>query len=260
LTLLQWNCDHLLAKIPELEDLLREKEVDIVLLQETKLRGEDRFSGFSDFNVIRKDRRRENMSRYARGGGLVTLVRKGLPFQSLPVVSLTDKDDASTEMMAVQVFTGEQKWVKILNVYCPPTSSQGSNAEAVERTISRLPLGRDWVVGGDWNGHHDLWDNQVPRDARGNRLAAQVEDGRQIVLNDNNVTRQERGTDRKSTPDVTFCHESMADRTRWQVCRGWDLTTGRFSLSWQTRWPSRSPKLSWCGAGSKRIGPGIEMR
>ena len=41
ITVVQWNCDHLRAKIPELEVWLRKYDVDVMLIQETKLREED---------------------------------------------------------------------------------------------------------------------------------------------------------------------------------------------------------------------------
>ena len=41
LVVAQWNCNHLRTKIPELEVWLRENEVDVAVIQETRLRAED---------------------------------------------------------------------------------------------------------------------------------------------------------------------------------------------------------------------------
>ena len=73
--LAQWNCDHLRAKIPELEVWLRRRKVDVAVIQESKLREEDVGVRVQGYEVIRRDRRREGTSRWSRGGGLVTLVR-----------------------------------------------------------------------------------------------------------------------------------------------------------------------------------------
>ena len=67
LKVLQWNCDHLMAKKAELEDFLEDGDIDVALLQETKLRMEDTEVRVRGYEVIRKDRRREGMRRLARG-------------------------------------------------------------------------------------------------------------------------------------------------------------------------------------------------
>ena len=82
---MQWNCDHMMAKKAELEDWLEKMEIDVALLQETKLRMEDVELRVRGYDVIRKDRRREGMSRLSRGGGLIILVKKGLRYQVLKV-------------------------------------------------------------------------------------------------------------------------------------------------------------------------------
>ena len=55
---------------------LQNKRVDVAMLQETKLRAEDTKIEVRGCSVIHRDRCRENMSGYARGGGFMTLVRK----------------------------------------------------------------------------------------------------------------------------------------------------------------------------------------
>ena len=81
LRVMQWNCDHLQSKVAELEVFLQQNGVDVVCLQETKLRAEDGDIHIRGFDVVRKDRSRASDSRKTRGGGLATLIRKGLPYQ-----------------------------------------------------------------------------------------------------------------------------------------------------------------------------------
>ena len=57
----------MMAKKAELEDWLEKMEIDVALLQETKLRMEDVELRMRGYEVIRKDRRREGMSRLSRG-------------------------------------------------------------------------------------------------------------------------------------------------------------------------------------------------
>lgn len=65
---MQWNCDHLPLKVPELEVWLRKNDVDVAVLQETKLREEDGELRVNGYEVVRRDRWRRGWSRFSRGG------------------------------------------------------------------------------------------------------------------------------------------------------------------------------------------------
>lgn len=68
ITVMQWNCDHLASKVPELEVWLRKNDVDVVVLQESKLRAEDGEVRVSGYEMLRRDRWRGGRSRFSRGG------------------------------------------------------------------------------------------------------------------------------------------------------------------------------------------------
>ena len=84
----QWNCDHLLAKIPELEVWLKERRIEIMMIQEMKMRAEDGTLRVFGYEVLRKDRKREGSSRYSRGGGVVILIRQGMPYKEINMMSI----------------------------------------------------------------------------------------------------------------------------------------------------------------------------
>ena len=84
---------------------------------------------------------------------------------------------------------------------------------------THIPGGPDWLVLGDFNAHHEWWDNIVPRDHRGEWLVDWVEAKRMTILNEGDITRVERGTGRSSTPDLSVCPEDKVDLCRWQVHR-----------------------------------------
>ena len=209
LRLLQWKCDYLQSKAFELEGKLQEWDVDVACLQETKLRAEDQEVRFAGYNVVRMDRKRRGMSRYTRGGGLVTLVRKGLAYQILP-----GEEETGMEMQRIQLLTGGTETLKVANVYIPPTRTR---EEEDRITWNKLPKGENWVILGDLNAHHEAWDNLVDGDERGEKVMEWVDENRLMVINDGSATREERGTGRQSTPDVTICHEGLAGRTSWTV-------------------------------------------
>ena len=56
LRILQWNADSLATKIGELRDRVKQLEVDVILIQETKLRGKPtpRIPGYKE--AMRSDR------------------------------------------------------------------------------------------------------------------------------------------------------------------------------------------------------------
>ena len=57
MTILQWNADAITAKIQPLRDYLIEMNVDIFLIQETKLVKKDKTPTFPGYTILRKDRR-----------------------------------------------------------------------------------------------------------------------------------------------------------------------------------------------------------
>ena len=56
ITVMQWNCDHLSSKIPELEVWLERNDVDVAVVQETKLRAEDGEVRVRGYEMVRRDR------------------------------------------------------------------------------------------------------------------------------------------------------------------------------------------------------------
>ena len=77
LQLLQWNCCGAQSKQAEIVDALRDNNIDVACIQETKLRDNDKTPKFSVYTSIRQDR----TNRAVAGGGLLTLVKDNLPFQ-----------------------------------------------------------------------------------------------------------------------------------------------------------------------------------
>ena len=211
----QWNCDHLQAKIPELEVWLRKNDVDVALIQETKLREEDGEVRVRGYEVVRRDRWREGRSRWSRGGGLVTLVRNGWSYR---VMKSGVSVDSGVEVLHVQVMDGRDGVWSLVNVYVPPEA----RVHVSELELRRLPGGGDgrWLVCGDFNAHHSDWDVRVRQDARGECLMSWAEERELVLLNDGAVTRVERGSGGPpSTPDVAFCSRELASECEWRVLK-----------------------------------------
>ena len=248
LRVMQWNCDHLQSKVAELECFLEEKGIDVACLQETKLRAEDGDIQVRGFDVVRKDRCRASDSRRGRGGGLVTLIRKGLPYQVLPPTQPTDGHLSSVEIKCTQILLNHRQTWNVANVYIPPVGRSEESRRVALDDILRLPGGPGWLILGDLNAHHEWWDNHAARDQRGDWVTEWAEAKRLSVLNDGEVTRVERGSGRTSTPDVSVCHEDKVELCRWQVHRA--LGSDHFPMVIDVgQRPDRAPKrkkMVWC--------------
>ena len=214
LVVAQWNCDHLAAKIPQLEVWLRKYDVDVAVLQESKLRAEDGEVRVRGYQVVRRDRWRAGNSRWSRGGGVVTLVRQGLHYRQ---VEVGVPRDGVVEALAVEV-VGESGAVwRVLNLYVPP-EARGRLEEENLRALPDCREGR-WLVCGDWNAHDVMWDEWVSGDRRGEMVLEWMSERELRLLNDGAATRRGRGTGNLSAPDLSMVSDDLAQDVQWEVVR-----------------------------------------
>ena len=215
IVIMQWNCDHFSSKIPELEVWLQRNDVDVAVVQESKLRDEDGEVRVRGYEVLRRDRWRGGRSRFSRGGGLVTLVRRGWAFRE---IACGVERDSVLEAQCVEVVSPLGVVWRVMNVYAPPESVTGACESALESLRVQGEEAR-WVVCGDFNGHHRLWDTFVGANARGAQVLSWSERSDLVLLNDGSATRAGRGTGSDSAPDVTFCSPQVFDSLEWGVVR-----------------------------------------
>uniref|UniRef100_A0A1I8IFP6 RNase H domain-containing protein n=1 Tax=Macrostomum lignano TaxID=282301 RepID=A0A1I8IFP6_9PLAT len=199
LTIIQWNCDHFKAKEPELKELVRQQDADVIMLQESKLKAEDELLAWPGYTVLRADRNRHRQHHSARGGGLVTIIRHGLRFERIqaPVTN------SPLEMLGVRL-------------YFEANSGQATcNMAAAE--LAQIPGGENLLLAGDWNAHHELWDNNSPRDRRGEELADWMDEQMLTALNDGSTTRTSWDGEHRSSPDVTIVPQAELDQWEWRT-------------------------------------------
>ena len=212
--MLQWNCDHLMAKIPELEVSLQKYNVDVALIQETKLRAEDGSVRVRGYDVVRRDRWRGEKDRWSRGGGLVTLVRNGWGYRKRE--EGVPRDGVVEALWVEVVSPGGGVW-QTVNVYVPPEN----RGRVGEGALGGLEAGGEgkWLVAGDFNAHHIEWDERSRGDARGEELVGWADDRELAILNDGSVTRRGRGSQQQSSPDVSLVSRELAEGLSWEVVR-----------------------------------------
>ena len=117
LTILQWSCDCLTTKVVELSELTVIYGIDIIALQETKLGRDDPTPVLNGFEVVRRDRP-GSVSRFARGGGLLTYIKKRIPYSEVPAAQ-----QGQLEKLHVTIPTTRRQHLTIANACFPPASS-----------------------------------------------------------------------------------------------------------------------------------------
>ena len=213
LTILQWNCDCLTTKVVKLSELTVRYGIDIIALQETKLGRDDPTPILNGFDAVRRDRPGSG-ARLARGGGLLTYIKKGIPYSEVPAAK-----QGPLEKLHVTIPTTRRQHLTIANSYFPPASSNYVQImEDRQACMDTLEARGPSVICGDFNAHHVSWDEYAQGMLRGAELYNWVEKNEMAVLNDGKPTgtnRFQQGCGLSAT-DITIVNSEAADRISWQ--------------------------------------------
>ena len=153
LTILQWNCDCLTTKVVQLSELTVRYGIDIIALQETKLDRDDPTPVLNGFDAVRRDRPGGG-ARFDRGGGLLTYIKKGIPYSEGPAAQ-----EGPLEKLHVTIPTTRRQHLTIANAYFPPVSSNYVQPMEDRQTwVDALEARRPSIICGDFNAHHVSWD------------------------------------------------------------------------------------------------------
>ena len=134
---LQWNADSFLSKKEEFREVIKEKDIDIFLIQETKMIATDKAPNFPGYTILNKPRKQPAGKEKNRGGGLLIGIRNTIPYRDIKNNNLRDKDDGITEWQTIEIpISQKEKW-RITNVYIPSERAgdvRGSQNETVLST------------------------------------------------------------------------------------------------------------------------------
>jgi len=204
LRILQWNADSLGTKIGELRTSADKLDLDVILIQETKLKGNaatPRIEGFKE--AMRQDRVGVG------GGGLLCYIKETLCFEKL-----YGRAKNATESVSFRVRLDKKNWVHISNVYVPPSNSIG---QEIQFTPDAIPTFESSIICGDFNGHTSLWDPNQPADRRGDQILDWMIDNNLESLNDGSATRTNRITSNPSSPDISLIGSKWSGKCSWTV-------------------------------------------
>ena len=115
LRILQWNADGVNTKMGELEWYMKQKEIDVVAIQEMKLMKTSRNPKIAGFTCVRKDRMVVRTRAVSKGGGLAIFVKENIPMRRLK-----GWKGESTEGLSVAIDVSSKERLVIINIYRPP--------------------------------------------------------------------------------------------------------------------------------------------
>ena len=153
-------------------------------------------------------------ARFARGGGLLTYIKKEIPYSEIPAAQ-----QGQLEKLHVTIPTTRRQHLTIANVYFPPVSSNYVQPMEDRQTwVDALEARVPSVICGDFNAHHVSLDECAQGMPRGAELYNWVEENEMAVLNDGKPTRAARFQQGcgLSAPDITIVNSEAADRFIWQ--------------------------------------------
>ena len=200
LVVLQWNCKSINApgRYTECDNLIKAIKPHIVLLSETWLHPDKNISKFKNYNTTyRKDRPARE------GGGLLMLVRDDLRHKSLQVNPIVN---SMIEAQAIEIYLAHDK-VNILHVYNP---EQTLDLEHLDPLVDRL--GRKFLIAGDFNGRHTLWDPRTNHTNNcGNNLSQYIISHPNIALATppGLITYTSPSSGKTSTLDLSMCSNNL---------------------------------------------------
>jgi hypothetical protein len=200
LKILQWNCQSVQSKRPELE--ARSNDFDM-LLSETWLESQSKWL-FKNFDVIREDR----VGR--RGGGVAVLVRNGIRYRIFKDANLFNAG-GQIEVCGV-VISLNSKEVTILSLYKPPQI----NISAIDWHRFLSQFRGKFFVGGDFNAHNIAWGspNTCPE---GQKLLDVCLNLNLTILNDGSLTRFETPHSQGSAIDLSISNSSCFVSSHWEA-------------------------------------------
>ena len=211
--IVQWNIDGINNKKTELEQLMVEWRADVVLIQETKLRDKQKTPIFNGYTSVRKDRKYMLKDNDRKGGGLLTLIKKEVPFRRKRGWKGT-----TTEGLRVKVWLNNNEPLNITQVYRPPIRKiKGEDEREQDEVRKWLRSERNGVIAGDLNLHHKKWSRGKNRGREANELLNWCEERKYMILNNGADTYLDRAGRGGSSPDLTIVAENLNSKCKWEV-------------------------------------------
>ena len=214
---MQLNINGLTSKIDELKELLDRPnmDIDVITLQETKLKKTSKTPKIPYFTAVRKDRP------HRTGGGLMTYIKNDIIFTDIKIPQNINQHLA--ELQHIKIHLTKHKALNIHNVYTPPstrdtTNPDHNNADTyITNCMTYILNSERTIVTGDFNAHHRMWCSPMT-DHRGILIADKINNSDHLTLNTDSHTRHPTSRNQQPTsPDIstvtTTIHNNITGTT-----------------------------------------------
>ena len=202
LKILQLNINGIRNKITELKLLLTEENIDVAVIQETRLHPSIKTPEIKDYASARQDRQTQTSTKSKLvGGGLIIYVKNDIPFKNIASYLLPN-----IETQTIKIYLSKTKDLTITNIYIPQRNAS-TNLQTEDANITTL-FGRltnipDSLIVGDVNAHSQLWHSPTP-DHRGDVIASILQGSTHVILNQDTHTHVHSRTIRNNSLPLTY--------------------------------------------------------
>jgi exonuclease III len=196
-TIVQWNANglrHTNTRLTEFKHFLATHNPSAVLLSETHwdINTKPRFSTYT---IVRNDRVERP------GGGVAILAHKSLKINSLIVPSTNN-----LEAVGITIVSGGEH-IDVISAYSPHGNCTKQEVSAQFECSSK-----NKIIGGDFNGHHALWESNSRTNASGRAIVDTLLDlpDNILITPKDLTTRVGSRPATRSTIDLIFASAALA--------------------------------------------------
>ena len=186
LRILQWNIQGIRAKYQELSSILRNEKVSVACLQETLL-GDANWQPARTYKIEKSPHLGGDRNR-----GVAILTHVTLQYTRVRLLT-------TLEAVAITINSGKQH--TICSIYLSPSAN--IRKDEIRDLIRQLP--RPFLMLGDFNAKHPLWDSLNNDDARGRDVAGLLTDETLSLLGQGGATHYHIQNNNLSTIDLSLC-------------------------------------------------------
>lgn len=195
ITVFQWNARGLSkSRLEEFKKFLSLYNPSLCLLCETfwKYNSKIKFKNYRTVHVSRPDR---------PGGGVAILIANHIPFTNLILPQFM-----SIEAVGVTITSSNLGQINVISAYCP----KGDCSTEEIRSLFNTPS--EYIIAGDFNGHHNLWSKNVRENRSGKSIYNALLDSpdTNLLTPYGLATYINPGSGKESTLDLTFMTSSIA--------------------------------------------------
>lgn len=212
-----------------LDHFINKNNIDIILLQETWMVGKSKptLTGYQTFNKNRRD----------GYGGVAVLVRNNLIAFKYNMLGQLDP----LEEISVKLIVNKRELI-ITSVYIPPKIDTKTTETKFLLLLKNLNNTK-FIVGGDVNAQHPIWNNNNKVNDRGKVIADAITNNNCIVINDGSDTHETLSKNTSSAIDITFLSHSLIGSVDWKVSENLGSDHLAIEISMSVKLPTQTRKI-----------------